>query len=125
MILVTIVFPSILAQLQVSETNTLTNNPHQFNNMDYTWVKFCRGQISDVWEIVCGYARVGYGFTAENVICIIDYRDKPLFQHLNEHEELAIPVVPWLRGGISDNYIFANCGILSPKIIMLIYRLIS
>ncbi len=124
-ILTSIVSPSVWGQCQVPEKNTIINNTNQLNDNDFTWVKFCRGKISDIWEIGCGYAIIGYGFAAEDVICIINYRDKPLFQRFNEHEELAIQVGPWLRGDIYDYSIFANYGILPPEFIWLIYRIIS
>ena len=126
-ILTIIIFPSASGNFKISEQNKMVNDANPLE--DATWVKFCYGTISNLYEIRSGYTTYAMGFNADDVICIINYSYKPIYHHFTHGEKLAIPLIPSregrLRGGMSDDFIYANYGFLSPKILLLIYHLLS
>jgi len=105
-ILTIIISPSTLGHFQVSETDTTATDSTQIISMVPTWVKFCCGRISDRQVVTFGYGIIGFGFHARNLICIINFNDKPLFHHFKNDEVLAISNCLFF-GIITENFICA------------------
>ena len=100
-------FPAICGNVGASEKLVSGNhNFHSLNN-NYTWVLFCFGFISGVQEIRCGYGIVGWQFNARNAICIIDFKDRPLFCHFKNGEVLAMSPPPIIGGILTDHFVCA------------------
>jgi len=121
-------FPYVSGYLEFSDKDKVINDENPLNGGDRIWVKFCYGNISNLFEMKSGYTTYAYGFNAEDVICIINYTDKPLYHHLTGGIKCAIDMIPFLpffwirlRGTVSDDFIYASYGPISPKILLLLY----
>ncbi|MCX6664280.1 MAG: hypothetical protein NTZ75_08555 [Euryarchaeota archaeon] len=107
---------------EFSDKNKVINDSNSLNGDNRIYVKFCYGKISGLYDFGSGYNHyIFYGFSAEDVICIINNTDRPLYHHLTGGVACAINNEPFLRGYVSDNFICANDGLLSPIILLLLY----
>jgi hypothetical protein len=80
------IFPAICSNIGESKSNEKFSD---LNNEDFTYVRFCFGRISDIHEIRSGYTICGWSYLAKNVICIIDFKNKPIINHFTNNEELG------------------------------------
>lgn len=118
-----LVFTCVSGNLTFLEKNQVINteNPNSDNR---TYVVFCYGKISGLYDFGSGYNHYIFkGFNAEDVICIINYTDRPLYHHITGGVPCAIPQSPFLFGRVTDDFICANFGFIPPRILLLIYYL--
>jgi len=130
LILSMLIFPCVSGNLDFLEKGQVTSDKNTLNGEERTWLKFCYGEISGLFEIKSGYSSpYAYGFNAVDVICITCDTGKPFYyQHLTGGVDCAMGLLPTsffnrLRGTVSDDFIYASYGFLSPKIFLLIYNI--
>ena len=105
LILTIVIFPSVCGNFLISEKKTTNDDIEPLENSDMIKIKFGYGEISDVRMIRSGYTIIGWKFYAEDVICLTNLHDRPVFHHFIDGEELWIAVTK--MGILHDDFICA------------------
>ena len=121
-----LVFPCVSGNLTFLEKNKIINNENPLSNDWRTEVVFCYGNISDPYDFGCGYNHwIWKGFYAIDVICIINYTDRPLFRHLTNTQLCIMQMWGGIfyhpMGRITNDFICASIGFIPPRILLLLY----
>ncbi len=101
--LIIILCPVVLGNLQTSLHDEKETSPIATDQ--YIGVLYAKGAITDLCEMKCGYATMGWEFNAVDVICILSLRDRPVFHRFTDNEQLCIG--PVFYGSISESAIRA------------------
>ncbi len=108
-ILTIIALPSIPAQIQDSELNTINETNKTNTGVPFEVVFFCFGRITNLEEFAHGYCFY-YTFNAINVICITFTDDHPFIPVIRRFNNSECLGMAYLCGIITEHFIFAFGG---------------